>query len=41
MKPVRVVLSPDAEEVYKYLNSKAAGSKIERSVFNSIKRKLI
>jgi hypothetical protein len=39
MKPVRVVLSEDATEVYKYLNSRASGSKIERSILKSIKSK--
>lgn len=29
-KAVRVILSPEAEEVYKYLNEQAASSKIER-----------
>lgn len=40
MKPVRIVLSKEAEEAYKYLNSKSADSKVERSVFNSIKKKI-
>ena len=40
MKPVRVILSPDAEEAYNELNSKAANSKIERSILNSIKKKI-
>ncbi len=30
-KKVEVVLSPEAEEVYKYLNGQASKSKIERS----------
>jgi hypothetical protein len=39
MKPVRAVLSQEAEEAYKYLNSMAPNSKIERSILNSIKTK--
>lgn len=31
-KAVRVILSPDAEEVYKYLNEQAASSKNERTI---------
>ena len=40
MKPVRVILSPEAEVVYNDLNSKAGKTKIERSIFNSIKKKV-
>jgi hypothetical protein len=39
MKTVRVILSPDAEEVYKYLNEKAPNSKIERSILKAINDK--
>jgi hypothetical protein len=39
MKLVRVVLSPEAEEAYKYLNAKAKEYKIERSILNSINKK--
>ncbi|OIO26591.1 hypothetical protein COX85_00695 [Candidatus Micrarchaeota archaeon CG_4_10_14_0_2_um_filter_55_9] len=39
MKQVKVVLSPEAEEVYKYLNEKAATSKIERSILNAVNKK--
>ena len=39
MKPVRIILSPEAEEAYKYLNSQAPSSKIERSILNSINKK--
>lgn len=39
MKPVRVILSPEAEEVYKYLNEKAPTSKIERSILNAVNNK--
>lgn len=40
MKPVRILLSPEAEEAYKYLNDRSAKSKVERSIFNSIKKKV-
>ena len=40
MKPVRVVLSPEAEEAYRYLNSRSAGSKVEKSILNSINKKV-
>ena len=39
MKSVRVVFSSEAEEAYKYLNSEAQHSKIERSILNSINKK--
>lgn len=39
MKNVRIVLSPEAEEVYNYLNAAALKSKIERSILNSINKK--
>lgn len=40
MKPARVILSQEAEEAYNYLNARSAKSKIERSIFNSIKKKV-
>jgi len=40
MKMVRVILSDEAEEVYRYLNEHAEESKIERSILNSIKKKV-
>ena len=40
MKNVRVVLSPDAEEVYKYLNQQASNSKIEKSILNAVNKKV-
>ena len=40
MKSVKVVLSPEAEEAYKQLNGLAANSKLERSILNSIKKKV-
>jgi len=39
LKPVRVILSPEAEEAYKQLNAVAADSKIERSILNAIDKK--
>jgi len=39
MKTVRVVLSPEAEEVYGYLNEKAATSKNERMILKAINYK--
>ncbi len=40
MKMVRVILSEDAEEVYKYLNKHSSESKIEKSILNSINKKV-
>jgi mRNA-degrading endonuclease RelE of RelBE toxin-antitoxin system len=37
---IRVVFSKDAEEVYKYLNKISQTSKLEKSIFNSINKKL-
>ena len=39
MKPVKIILSPEAEEVYKYLNQEASHSKIEQSILNSVNKK--
>ncbi len=39
MKIVRIKFSPEAEEVYKYLNQEASHSKIERSILNAIHKK--
>lgn len=39
MKKVRVKLSPEAEQVYKYLNEQAKTSKIERSILNAVNKK--
>jgi len=39
VKPVRVILSPEAEEVYNYLNREAATSKVEKSILNAIEKK--
>jgi len=40
MKKVRIILSPDAEEVYKYLNEEAVASKIEKSILNAVNKKV-
>ena len=40
MKRVRVILSPEAEEVYKYLVKEASTSKNERAILNGIKKKI-
>lgn len=40
MKPVRVILSAEAEEAYSELNRKAPSSKVERSILHSIKKKI-
>ena len=40
MKNVRVILSPEAEEVYAYLNKEAEKSKVEHSIFNAVNKKM-
>lgn len=40
MKKVRVILSPDAEEVYKHLNEEAPKSKTEQTILNAINKKV-
>lgn len=40
VKQVRVVLSPDAEEVFLFLNKEAANSKIESSILRAIQKKV-
>ncbi len=40
MKKVRVILSPEAKEVYTHLNEEAASSKTERSILNAINKKV-
>lgn len=40
MKNVRVIFSPEAEEVYNNLNEKAPNSKQERIIFNAINKKI-
>jgi len=39
MKIIKIKLSPEAEEVYNYLNKEASSSKIEKSIFNAIGKK--
>ena len=39
MKEVRIILSPEAEEVYKKLNSEAETSKQSRMILNAINHK--
>ena len=38
-KEIKIILSPEAKEVYDYLNQKAENSKIERSILNAINYK--
>ena len=33
-------MSPEAEEVYRYLNAKAPSSKLERSILNAVNKKV-
>ena len=40
MKRVRVILSPDAEEIYAYLNEHSHESKIEKSILFAFKKKV-
>ena len=40
MKKVRVIFSPEAEEVYKHLNEAALNSKIDSSILNAINKKV-
>ena len=40
MKQVRLILSPEAEEVYKYLNEQAETSKNEKTILNAINKKV-
>jgi len=40
MKIIRIIFSPEAEKIYKYLNFKAPGSKQERMILNSLNKKL-
>ena len=39
MKKVKVKLSPEAEQVYEYLNEQAKFSKIEKSILNAVNKK--
>ena len=40
MKVIKVIFSPEAEEVYKYLNEQAINSKIEKSILNAVNKKV-
>ncbi len=40
MKQIRVKLSPEAEEVYKYINVQASVSKLERMILNAVNQKI-
>ncbi len=40
MKKVRVILSPEAEEVYKHLNEEAPKSKTDQTILNAINKKV-
>ena len=40
MKQVRVILSPEAEEVYRFLNEEAPSSKEERMILKAINQKI-
>ena len=40
MKTVRVILSPEAEEVYHYLNSQAPTLKTERMILKAVQSKI-
>jgi len=40
MKNVRVIFSPEAEEVYNYLNEKSSGSKTEKMILNAVHKKV-
>ena len=40
MKTTKVILSPEAKEVYNYLNEQSQNSKIERSIFNAVNHKI-
>ncbi len=40
MKPIRVKFSPEAEEVYRYINKQAPTSKLERMILNAVNQKI-
>ena len=40
MKKVRVIFSPEAEEVYKYLNKQSRFSKNENMILNAVNKKI-
>jgi hypothetical protein len=39
-KAIRVKLSPEAEEVYKYLDKESSSSKTERMILNAVRKKV-
>ncbi len=40
MKEIRIVFSPEAEEVYNYLNKEAVNSKTDRMILKSVNQKI-
>lgn len=40
MKTVRVIFSPEAEEVYNYLNEESTSSKTEATIFRALHKKI-
>ena len=40
MKTVRVIFSPEAEEVYRYLNNESARSKQEKTILSAVHKKI-
>jgi hypothetical protein len=40
LKKIKIILSPEAEEVYKHLNEQAPSSKQERMILNAINNKV-
>ena len=40
MKKIRVILSPEAEEIYQYLNEQSLKSKTEKTILNAINKKV-
>ena len=40
MKEVKIILSPEAREVYKYLNQESLNSKTERMILKAIRQKI-
>ena len=39
MKEVKIILSPEAREVYKYLNQESLNSKTERMILKAVRQK--
>lgn len=40
MKIIKVIFSPEAEKIYRYLNAKASSSKVERMILNALNKKI-